>query len=105
MVIGEIEIIGIGLEIFNKFVVLLLDWNQENFEEQCLCYCYLDLCCLLMSQCLQFCVKVMVVVCCYLEGDGFLDIEMFILMKVIFEGVCDYLVLSWMYKGEFFVLL
>lgn len=104
MATGEIEIIGIGLEIFNKSAVLPLDWNQENSEEQRLRYRYLDLRRPLMSQRLQFRAKVTAAVRRYLEGDGFLDIETPILTKATPEGARDYLVPSRTHKGEFFAL-
>lgn len=46
----------------------------------------------------------MKVVCSFLDDNGFFDIEILILIKSIFEGVCDYLVLSCVYEGEFYVL-
>ena len=104
MATGEIEIIGSGLEIFNKSAVLPLDWNQENSEEQRLRYRYLDLRRPLMSQRLQFRAKVTAAVRRYLEGDGFLDIETPILTKATPEGARDYLVPSRTHKGEFFAL-
>ncbi len=104
MATGEIEIIGTGLEIFNKSAVLPLDWNQENSEEQRLRYRYLDLRRPLMSQRLQFRAKVTAAVRRYLEGDGFLDIETPILTKATPEGARDDLVPSRTHKGEFFAL-
>lgn len=104
MATGEIEIIGTGLEIFNKSAVLPLDWNQENSEEQRLRYRYLDLRRPLMSQRLQFRANVTAAVRRYLEGEGFLDIETPILTKATPEGARDYLVPSRTHKGEFFAL-
>lgn len=40
-----------------------------------------------------------------MDDEGFFDIEILVLMKLIFEGVCDYLVLFCVYDGEFYVLL
>lgn len=57
-----------------------------------------------MSDCIKFCVKVSSFVCCFLDDNGFLDIEILVLIKVILEGVCDYLVFSCVYKGSFYVL-
>ncbi len=104
MTTGEIEILGTGLEIFNKSAVLPLDWNQENSEEQRLRYRYLDLRRPLMSQRLQFRAKVTAAVRRFLEGEGFLDIETPILTKATPEGARDYLVPSRTHKGEFFAL-
>lgn len=104
MATGEVEILGTGLEIFNKSAVLPLDWNQENSEEQRLRYRYLDLRRPVMSQKLQFRAKVTAAVRRYLEGEGFLDIETPILTKATPEGARDYLVPSRTHKGEFFAL-
>ncbi|QJR79827.1 aspartate--tRNA ligase [Alteromonas pelagimontana] len=101
---GEIEILGTGLEIFNKSAVLPLDWNQENSEEQRLRYRYLDLRRPVMSQRLKFRAQVTAAVRRYLENDGFLDIETPILTKATPEGARDYLVPSRTHKGEFFAL-
>ncbi len=104
MTTGEVEILGTGLEIFNKSAVLPLDWNQENSEEQRLRYRYLDLRRPVMSNKLQFRARVTAAVRRYLEGEGFLDIETPILTKATPEGARDYLVLSRTHKGEFFAL-
>ncbi|MDG6096603.1 aspartate--tRNA ligase [Alteromonas sp. ZYF713] len=104
MTTGEVEILGTGLEIFNKSAVLPLDWNQENSEEQRLRYRYLDLRRPVMSNKLQFRAKVTAAVRRYLEGEGFLDIETPILTKATPEGARDYLVPSRTHKGEFFAL-
>ncbi|GGF71373.1 aspartate--tRNA ligase [Alteromonas lipolytica] len=104
MATGEVEILGTGLEIFNKSAVLPLDWNQENSEEQRLRYRYLDLRRPVMSNKLQFRAKVTAAVRRYLEGEGFLDIETPILTKATPEGARDYLVPSRTHKGEFFAL-
>ena len=101
---GEIEILGIGLEVINKSDVLPLDWNQENSEEQRLRYRYLDLRRPVMSQRLQFRAKVTGAVRRFLEEEGFLDIETPILTKATPEGARDYLVPSRTHKGEFFAL-
>ena len=104
MTTGEVEILGTGLEIFNKSAVLPLDWNQENSEEQRLRYRYLDLRRPVMSNKLEFRARVTAAVRRYLEGEGFLDIETPILTKATPEGARDYLVPSRTHKGEFFAL-
>lgn len=53
----------------------------------------------------KICVKIISFVCCFMDEYGFLDIEMLMFIKVMLEGVCDYLVLSCVYKGKFYVLL
>ena len=101
---GEIEILGKGLEIFNKSAALPLDWNQENSEEQRLKYRYLDLRRPLMTERLVFRSKVTAAVRRFLEDQDFLDIETPILTKATPEGARDYLVPSRTHKGQFFAL-
>lgn len=105
MVIGEIEVLVFLLIIINCVDVLLFDFNYVNIEEVCLKYCYFDLCCSEMVQCLKICVKIISLVCCFMDDYGFFDIEILMLIKVMLEGVCDYLVFFCVYKGKFYVLL
>lgn len=105
MVIGVIEVLVFDLMIINCLELLLLDFNYVNIEEVCLKYCYFDLCCLEMVQCLKICVKIISFVCCFMDDYGFFDIEILMLIKVILEGVCDYFVFFCVYKGKFYVLL
>lgn len=107
MFIGQVELLGKELSIFNVVVILLflLDEYVDVGEDVCFWYCFVDLCCLEMINCLWFCFCVISYICNYLDGNGFMDVEIFILICVIFEGVCDYLVLSCIYEGFFFVLL
>ena len=99
---GAIEILGKGLEIFNKSAALPLDWNQENSEEQRLKYRYLDLRRPVMTERLVFRSKVTAAVRRFLEDQDFLDIETPILTKATPEGARDYLVPSRTHKGQFF---
>ena len=101
---GAIEILGKGLEIFNKSAALPLDWNQENSEEQRLKYRYLDLRRPVMTERLVFRSKVTAAVRRFLEDQDFLDIETPILTKATPEGARDYLVPSRTHKGQFFAL-
>ena len=101
---GAIEILGKGLEIFNKSAALPLDWNQENSEEQRLKYRYLDLRRPIMTERLVFRSKVTAAVRRFLEDQDFLDIETPILTKATPEGARDYLVPSRTHKGQFFAL-
>ena len=101
---GAIEILGKGLEIFNKSAALPLDWNQENSEEQRLKYRYLDLRRPVMTERLVFRSKVTAAVRRFLEDQDFLDIETPILTKAPPEGARDYLVPSRTHKGQFFAL-
>ena len=101
---GAVEILGKGLEIFNKSAPLPLDWNQENSEEQRLKYRYLDLRRPVMTERLIFRSKVTGAVRRFLEDQDFLDIETPILTKATPEGARDYLVPSRTHKGQFFAL-
>ena len=101
---GAIEILGKGLDIFNKSAPLPLDWNQENSEEQRLKYRYLDLRRPVMTERLIFRSKVTGAVRRFLEDQDFLDIETPILTKATPEGARDYLVPSRTHKGQFFAL-
>lgn len=101
---GAIEILGKGLEIFNKSAALPLDWNQENSEEQRLKYRYLDLRRPVMTERLVFRSKVTAAVRRFLVDQDFLDIETPILTKATPEGARDYLVPSRTHKGQFFAL-
>jgi aspartyl-tRNA synthetase len=101
---GAIEILGKGLQIFNKSAPLPLDWNQENSEEQRLKYRYLDLRRPVMTERLIFRSKVTGAVRRFLEDQDFLDIETPILTKATPEGARDYLVPSRTHKGQFFAL-
>ena len=101
---GEIEILGLELNILNKSAPLPLDPNQNNSEEQRLKYRYLDLRRSEMTERLRFRAKVTSQVRSSLESQGFLDIETPILTAATPEGARDYLVPSRTHKGQFFAL-
>ena len=101
---GEVELLGLELEILNRSAPLPLDSNQDNSEEQRLKYRYLDLRRPEMSQRMMFRAKVTGFVRRFMEDNGFLDIETPILTKATPEGARDYLVPSRTHKGQFFAL-
>ncbi|MDO6764021.1 aspartate--tRNA ligase [Agarivorans sp. 1_MG-2023] len=104
MTTGEVELLGLELEILNRSAPLPLDNNQDNSEEQRLKYRYLDLRRPEMSQRMVFRAKVTGFVRRFMEDNGFLDIETPILTKATPEGARDYLVPSRTHKGQFFAL-
>ncbi len=101
---GEVELLGLELEILNRAAPLPLDSNQDNSEEQRLRYRYLDLRRPEMTQRMMFRAKVTGFVRRFMEDNGFLDIETPILTKATPEGARDYLVPSRTHKGQFFAL-
>ncbi|WP_221073945.1 aspartate--tRNA ligase [Agarivorans aestuarii] len=101
---GEVELLGLELEILNRSAPLPLDSNQDNSEEQRLKYRYLDLRRPEMSERMVFRAKVTGFVRRFMEDNGFLDIETPILTKATPEGARDYLVPSRTHKGQFFAL-
>ncbi|MEW6996425.1 aspartate--tRNA ligase [Colwelliaceae bacterium BS250] len=103
---GEIEVLGLELNILNKSapLPLTLDGHQTNSEEQRLKYRYLDLRRPEMTERLRFRAKVTSAVRASLESQGFLDIETPILTAATPEGARDYLVPSRTQKGNFFAL-
>ncbi|WP_432459203.1 MULTISPECIES: aspartate--tRNA ligase [unclassified Agarivorans] len=104
MTTGEIELLGLELEVLNRSAPLPLDSNQDNSEEQRLKYRYLDLRRPEMTQRMMFRAKVTGFVRRFMEEHGFLDIETPILTKATPEGARDYLVPSRTHKGQFFAL-
>ena len=101
---GQIEILGLELEILNHSDPLPLDSNQNNSEEQRLRYRYLDLRRPEMAKRMKFRAKVSSFVRHFLDENGFLDVETPILTKATPEGARDYLVPSRTHKGQFFAL-
>lgn len=104
MTTGEIEVLGIELEILNRSAPVPLDSNQENSEELRLKYRYIDLRRPEMTQRLMFRSKVTSFIRRYMDDHGFLDIETPMLTKATPEGARDYLVPSRTNRGKFFAL-
>lgn len=73
-------------------------------EEVCLKYCYFDLCCLVLVFVLCLCLNVYKVICDVLYVDDFIEVEMFIFICFMFEGVCDFLVFVCLSFGSWYVL-
>lgn len=106
MATGEVELLGLELEIISKAepLPLTLDDHQKNSEEQRLKYRYLDLRRPEMAERMVFRAKVTSFVRNFYDSQGFLDIETPILTKATPEGARDYLVPSRTHKGQFFAL-
>jgi len=106
MATGEVELLGLELEILNRAepLPLTLDDHQKNSEEQRLKYRYLDLRRPEMAERMVFRAKVTSFVRNFYDAQGFLDIETPILTKATPEGARDYLVPSRTHKGQFFAL-
>ncbi|RKF19677.1 aspartate--tRNA ligase [Alginatibacterium sediminis] len=104
MTTGEIELLGLDLEILNRAKPLPLDLNQINSEEQRLKYRYLDLRRPEMTQRMVFRSKVTSFVRRYMDKHAFMDVETPMLTKATPEGARDFMVPSRVNKGKFYAL-
>ncbi len=102
---GEIEVLGLELEILNASDPLpfMLD-EDEVSEEVRLRYRYLDLRRPRMLANMQLRSRVTRLLREYLDGHGFMDMETPMLTKATPEGARDYLVPSRTHAGRFFAL-
>ena len=102
---GEIEVLGLELEILNASEPLpfMLD-EDEASEEVRLRYRYLDLRRPQMLANMQLRSKVTRLLREYLDSHGFMDMETPMLTKATPEGARDYLVPSRTHPGKFFAL-
>ncbi len=103
---GEIEILGLELEILNRADTppFQLDEHENASEEIRLRYRYVDLRRPEMLAKIRTRARVTQVLRRYLDGSGFLDIETPMLTKATPEGARDYLVPSRTHPGHFFAL-
>jgi aspartyl-tRNA synthetase len=104
---GEIEVLGLELEILNASEtppIQLDEHGADASEELRLRYRYLDLRRPEMQARLRTRSRVTRAMRCFLDAQGFLDIETPILTKSTPEGARDYLVPSRTHPGEFFAL-
>lgn len=106
MASGQIEILGLKLEILNSSETppFLPDDHLVVSEELRLRYRYLDLRRPAMYQRLALRAKLNRVIRRYLDEQGFLEIETPMLTKATPEGARDYLVPSRTHLGSFFAL-
>ncbi|MCW8891367.1 MAG: aspartate--tRNA ligase, partial [Sedimenticola sp.] len=103
---GEIEILGLGLEVLNRAETppFQLDEHERVSEEVRLRYRYMDLRRPEMQSRIMMRAAVTRALRSYLDGEGFLDIETPMLTKATPEGARDYLVPSRTHPGQFFAL-
>ncbi|MEJ2405745.1 MAG: aspartate--tRNA ligase [Candidatus Thiodiazotropha sp.] len=103
---GEIEILGLELEILNRSETppFQLDEHEKASEEIRLRYRYIDLRRPEMLEKIRIRSRVTQALRRFLDAQGFLDIETPMLTKATPEGARDYLVPSRTHPGEFFAL-
>ncbi len=103
---GEIEILGLELEILNRAETppFQLDEHEKASEEIRLRYRYIDLRRPEMLEKIRIRSRVTQTLRRFLDTQGFLDIETPMLTKATPEGARDYLVPSRTHPGEFFAL-
>jgi len=103
---GEIEILGLGLEVLNRSDTppFQLDEHEHVSEEVRLRYRYMDLRRPEMQSRIRMRAAVTRQLRNYLDDEGFLDIETPMLTKATPEGARDYLVPSRTHPGQFFAL-
>ncbi|MCW8880873.1 MAG: aspartate--tRNA ligase [Sedimenticola sp.] len=103
---GEIEILGLGLEVLNRADTppFQLDEHERVSEEVRLRYRYMDLRRPEMQKRIKMRAAVTRGLRRYLDDEGFLDIETPMLTKATPEGARDYLVPSRTHPGQFFAL-
>ncbi|MEJ1353911.1 MAG: aspartate--tRNA ligase [Candidatus Sedimenticola sp. (ex Thyasira tokunagai)] len=103
---GEIEILGLELEVLNQSETppFQLDEHENVSEEVRLRYRYVDLRRPEMQQRIRLRAAVTRALRNYLDDNGFLDIETPMLTKATPEGARDYLVPSRTHPGHFFAL-
>ncbi|MCB1878929.1 MAG: aspartate--tRNA ligase [Gammaproteobacteria bacterium] len=103
---GEIEILGLELEVLNRSETppFQLDEHEKASEEVRLRYRYIDLRRPEMLERIRMRAKVTRALRNFLDDNGFLDIETPMLTKATPEGARDYLVPSRTHPGKFFAL-
>ncbi len=102
---GEVEMLGLEIEILNRAETPPFQLDDEKINEELrLRYRYIDLRRTEMQQRLRLRANVTRRVRAYLDENGFLDIETPMLTKATPEGARDYLVPSRTHAGEFFAL-
>jgi aspartyl-tRNA synthetase len=102
---GEVEVLGLELEILNRAETppFLLD-DEDTSEELRLRYRYMDLRRPIMQDRIMLRAKATRTLRNYLDERGFLDIETPMLTRATPEGARDYLVPSRVHAGKFFAL-
>ena len=102
---GEIEVLGLELEILNRADTPPFQLDDEDISEELrLRYRYVDLRRPLMQERMMLRARSTRTLRRYLDDQGFLDIETPMLTKATPEGARDYLVPSRVHAGKFFAL-
>jgi aspartyl-tRNA synthetase len=102
---GEVEILGLDLEILNESETPPFQIDDADVHDDIrLRYRYIDLRKPEMQERMRLRAKVTHFMRSFLEGDGFLDIETPMLTRATPEGARDYLVPSRTHQGQFFAL-
>ncbi|HTE42085.1 MAG TPA: aspartate--tRNA ligase [Steroidobacteraceae bacterium] len=101
---GQIEMLGVELEILNKSETPPFHHDETTNEELRLKYRYIDLRRDVMQKRLRLRHNVTRAMREYLDNAGFIDIETPMLTKATPEGARDYLVPSRTHPGHFFAL-
>ncbi|HEC17395.1 MAG TPA: aspartate--tRNA ligase [Sedimenticola sp.] len=102
---GEVEVLGLGLEVLNRAETPPIQLDDEDTSEELrLRYRYIDLRRPRMQEHIRLRARVTRALRGYLDGQGFLDIETPMLTKATPEGARDYLVPSRTHPGRFFSL-
>ena len=102
---GEVEVLGLELEILNRAETPPFQLDDEDTSEELrLRYRYIDLRRPVMQERIMLRAKATRVLRQYLDDRGFLDIETPMLTKATPEGARDYLVPSRVHAGKFFAL-
>ncbi len=102
---GEVEVLGLELEILNRAETPPFQLDDEDTSEELrLRYRYIDLRRPVMQQRMLLRAQVTRTLRRFLDDQGFLDIETPMLTKATPEGARDYLVPSRIHAGKFFAL-
>lgn len=102
---GEIEILGLELEVLNRADTPPIQLDDNDISEELrLRYRYIDLRRPEMQERMRLRSKVAAELRRFLDEQGFLDIETPMLTKATPEGARDYLVPSRTHPGQFFAL-
>ncbi len=102
---GEIEVLGLDLEILNRADTPPFQLDEDDASEELrLRHRYIDLRRPVMQQRIQLRARTTQALRRFLDSHGFLDIETPMLTKATPEGARDYLVPSRTHQGKFFAL-
>ena len=102
---GEIEVLGIRLEVLNAAETPPFQLDDEDVQEETkLRFRYVDLRRPAMQEKLRLRARITRELRAYLDSEGFIDIETPVLTRSTPEGARDYLVPSRTHPGEFFAL-